>query len=308
MKRISLRRAVRVVIAVAGLSLLATTAWAAERQRTFPTPDAAMAALSGALGAGDMQAMLDLFGHDQRAILTGGDEAAARVEWRSVRDSINQALVLRPGADGRMIAVIGHRAWPFPFPLVQSAEGWRFDTEAGIEEITDRRIGRNELAAISVARAYIDAQRLYAAEDRDGDRVLEYAQRLISTPNQKDGLYWPAKSGEPASPFGPYISEAADFAAGRKLGDPYQGYYFRVLTRQGAKVPGGAYDFVINGNMIAGFALVAWPADYGTSGIMSFLASHHGDILEKDLGPETERVVAQIKAYDPDETWVVAGD
>jgi Protein of unknown function (DUF2950) len=193
-----------------------------------------------------------------------------------------------------------------PIPLVKEGDAWRFDTEAGIEEVTNRRIGRNELSAINIARAYIEAQVAYASSDHDGSRIREYAQRLVSTPGKHDGLYWPAESGEEASPLGPLAG--AEYTKGRQAGDPYLGYYFRILTRQGSNAPVGAYDYIINGHMIAGFAFVAWPADYGVSGIMTFLASHHGDILQKDLGEDTARIVADLDAYDPDDTWDEVGD
>ena len=272
-------------------------------QRTFPTPQAAMDGLVGALSARDRAGVLAIFGDDYADFLTGGDEAAARVEWRNVMELAKQATVLRPDGDGRYIAVLGRRAWPMPIPLVQENGVWRFDTAAGVEEVTNRRIGRNELAAMEFARKYVEAQRLYASADRDGDQVLEYAQRLQSTPGLKDGLFWESASGEAASPLAPFAAERSEFLAGRQEGDPYLGYYYRILTRQGAGAPGGAYDYVINDNMIAGFALIAWPADYGNSGIMTFMISHQGKLLEKDLGPDTETIAAAIQSYDPDLSW-----
>lgn len=274
--------------------------------QTFPTAQAAMDALVAALGAGDRKAVLQIFGEENADFLTGGDEAAARVEWRNVYNAAREATVLRPDGDGRYVVVVGRRAWPMPIPIVQDKGAWHFDTAAGIEEVTNRRIGRNELAAMDLARNYVEAQRLYASTDRDGDQVLEYAQRLISTANRQDGLYWAAGAGTGPSPFGPYISEVSEFFAGKERGDPYLGYYFRVLTKQGGNAPGGAYDYIINGNMIAGFALVAWPADYGTSGVMTFLVSHQGRLLEKDLGADTEKIVAAMQTYDPDASWTDA--
>jgi hypothetical protein len=282
---------------------MVTAAPASAEQRSFPTPQAAMDALMTALGAADRQGVLAIFGQEHADFLTGGDEAAARVEWRNMYNAAREATVLRPDGDGRYIAVVGRRAWPMPIPIVEDKGAWHFDTAAGIEEVTNRRIGRNELAAMDLARNYVEAQRLYASADRDGDQVLEYAQRLISTPDRQNGLYWPASAGAGPSPFGPYVAEVSEFLAGKDRGDPYLGYYFRVLTKQGGSPPGGAYDYVINGNMIAGFALVAWPADYGTTGVMTFLVSHQGRLFEKDLGPETEQSVAAMTAYDPDGTW-----
>jgi len=286
---------------IAAIAFIAAPARA--EQRTFPTPQAAMDGLVGALSARDRAGVLAIFGDDYADFLTGGDEAAARVEWRNVMELAKQATVLRPDGDGRYIAVLGRRAWPMPIPLVQENGVWRFDTAAGVEEVTNRRIGRNELAAMEFARKYVEAQRLYASADRDGDQVLEYAQRLQSTPGLKDGLFWESASGEAASPLAPFAAERSEFLAGRQEGDPYLGYYYRILTRQGAGAPGGAYDYVINDNMIAGFALIAWPADYGNSGIMTFMISHQGKLLEKDLGPDTETIAAAIQSYDPDLSW-----
>jgi Protein of unknown function (DUF2950) len=298
-------RHLRPLFAAAAMAGLITASAAAD-QRKFPTAQAAMDALMAALEAADRGAVLAIFGNEYADFLTGGDDAAARVEWRNVYNAAKEATVLRPDGDGRYVAVVGRRAWPLPIPIVEDQGAWRFDTAAGIEEVTNRRIGRNELAAMELARNYVAAQRIYASADRDGDQVLEYAQRVISSANQQDGLYWLATPGTGPSPFGPYISEVSEFLAGKERSDPYQGYYFRVLTKQGANVPGGAYDYIINGNMIAGFALVGWPADYGTTGIMTFLVSHRGRLLEKDLGPDTEQVVAAMQAYDPDASWTEA--
>ena len=172
------------------------------------------------------------------------------------------------------------------------------DTEEGIEEIIDRRIGRNELTAIAIARAYLDSQIEYAREDRDGDEVLEYAQRLSSTPGKKDGLYWEAESEDDLSPFGPLVRGAERYLVTKEPGDPLKGYYFHLLKSQGENPPGGRYDYVINGNMIAGFALVAYPEDYGSSGVMTFVVSHHGKVYQKDLGE-----FSGMLEYDPDDSW-----
>jgi len=194
--------------------------------------------------------------------------------------------------------ILGPKDWPLPISIVREEGVWRFDTEEGIEEIIDRRIGRNELTAIAIARAYLDAQIEYAREDRDGDEVLEYAQRLASTPGKKDGLYWEAESEDDLSPFGPLVRGAEHYLETKELGDPLKGYYFHVLKHQGEKPPGGRYDYVINGNMIAGFALVAYPDDYENSGVMTFVVSHHGKVYQKDLGEFTGML-----EYDPDESW-----
>jgi hypothetical protein len=192
-------------------------------QRSFPTAQAATDALMAALEAGDRQAILAIFGAEHEEFLTGGDEAAARTEWRIVHRAAKEATVLRPDGEDRFTLVVGRNASPLPIPIVRDKAGWRFDTEAGVEEVTNRRIGRNELAAMELARNYLDAQRIYASADRDGDQVLEYAQRLISASDRQDGLYWAASAAAEPSPFGPYVSEVSEFLAGKTSGDPFRG-------------------------------------------------------------------------------------
>jgi len=191
-----------------------------------------------------------------------------------------------------------------PIPLIKAGAGWRFDTPAGIEEIVNRRIGENELSAIDVSAAYVKGQKQFAGQDRDGDRVLEYAQNIKSSKGAQDGLYWEAKVGEELSPFGPLVAEQQDYLKDRNPGDPFKGYYFKILTRQGEKAPGGRHDYVINGNMIAGFAMAAFPADYGVSGIMTFIVSHHGLVYQKDIGPNSLLLGRALQVFNPDQTWV----
>jgi hypothetical protein len=192
-----------------------------------------------------------------------------------------------------------------PIPLLRQGSNWRFATEQGFEEILNRRIGGNERSAIAVLRAYLDAQSEYASRDRDGDGVLQYAQKIRSTPGKYDGLYWPADAtnGEEDSPFGPLIADSASYLAGHKQGDPFRGYHFRILTRQGKSAPGGAYSYVINGRMLAGFAMVAYPNAYGESGVMTFLVSHNGKVYEKNLGKNTNSIAASMTAFDPGAGW-----
>ena len=216
----------------------------------------------------------------------------------------NQGSKLEPNADGSLTVVMGRQDWPMPVPLVKEEQGWRYDTAAGIEEIDDRRIGSNELTAIGLLRSYVDAQLQYAQEDRDGDKVLEYAQKIVSAPGQQDGLYWQAQAGAELSPLGPLVAEADAYTKDyHKRGEPYHGYYFKILTAQGANPPGGKYDYIINGNMIAGFAMVAWPADYGHSGVMTLAVNHQGTVFEKDFGDDTAKLAPEITAYDPDQSW-----
>ncbi len=205
----------------------------------------------------------------------------------------------------RAILVLGDQLWPLPFPLSKAADGkWAFDTTAGFEEIINRRVGENELEALATAKAYVDAQADYAAEDRDGDGVLEYAQKLVSSEGATDGLYWPLEQGDGDSPAGSFVDQAAYDKA--KLGEGYFGYHFRILRGQGNNIAGGRYDYVINGNMIAGFALIAWPVEYAETGVSTFVVNQAGVVYEKDLGPETEKIVSETYRFNPDKTWEIA--
>jgi hypothetical protein len=269
---------------------------------TYPNPEAAMAAFRDAVDGEGGKGILDLFGREYETDLVGGDPAEARQNVEALRRMAAQRMTLEPAGEERMTIIMGRRGWPMPIPLVKSGGDWTFDVKAGVEEIIDRRIGRNELAAIEFCKTYIDAQRQYAGTDHDGDGVLEFARRLRSSESQQDGLYWPPGPDGVESPLGPFAAAAEDLE-GHKEGEPFRGYYFRILTEQGANPPGGAYSYVINGNMIAGFALIAWPADYGRAGIMTFECSHHGQVLEKDLGPDTGKIAVTMIQYDPDKTW-----
>jgi hypothetical protein len=277
----------------------------AQAQRSFASPEAAMAALLDALSAQDDAAVLEIFGPEYEDQLLGDDPDAAHEEQARFVAAANASLELRPDGEGRRVAYVGARAWPLPIPIVFGGGAWRFDTEEGIDELANQRIGGNELRTINAVRAYVEAQNEYASADRDGDEVLEYAQKILSSPGQHDGLYWPTAPDQAPSPVGPLLAAAVET---HEAGDSYNGYYYRILTRQGANPPGGAYDYVINGNMIAGFALIAWPAEYDHSGITTFIVNHQGKVYEKDLGPETAEVVAAIDAYDPDSTWTEVTD
>lgn len=274
----------------------------------FETADAAAQALVDALGREDAAALTALFGENHAAAMVGGDPIAARADWRRAHAAAQERLSLRPDGDSRATVVIGHQAWPLPIPLVRAGGVWRFDAEQGLEELLNRRIGRNELAVIDAVRAYEQAQMLYSAEDRDGDGVKEYATKLGSSPGRRDGLYWPAADTDPPSPLASFAAASMEYLEGRTADAPFRGYHYRILTRQGVNAPGGSHDYVINGNMIAGFALIAWPAEYRNTGVMTFLISRNGQVLEKDLGPATEQLAAAIEAYDPDETWAPATD
>jgi hypothetical protein len=291
---------------LACLALLASSA-PALAQEQFNTPEAAVAALVDAARSGDRKAILAVLGPDGRAIVSSGDPVAdnnAREEFVAAYDA-KHSIELE--GNGTQTLTIGDDDWPFPIPLSNNAGEWQFDTKEGLDEILRRRIGRNELAAMQVSLAYVQAQNEYAALDpaRRGRGV--YAQRIVSRPGKKDGLYWPTVEGEAPSPLGELAAQAA--AEGYKAGKkpiPFHGYYYRILTRQGAGAEGGAYDYLVKGKMIGGFALIAHPAEYGNSGIMTFMVSQDGTVFEKDLGAKTGRVAAKIDSFLPDQGWTQA--
>jgi Protein of unknown function (DUF2950) len=299
----------RTMSPLTAVAILLVAGSALADQPRFADPQAALAALESALQAKDGAALVNLLGPENRDELIGGDPAQARQWLDELNVLVAQGAKLEPNEDGSMTVVLGRQDWPMPVPLIEEDQGWRFDTEAGLEEIDDRRVGSNELTAIGLLRAYVDAQLDYAEEDHDGDKVLEYAQKIVSSPGQQDGLYWEAQDDAELSPLGPLVAEADAYTTDYyKRGEPYHGYYFKILTRQGANPPGGAYDYVINGNMIAGFAMAAWPADYGHSGVMTLAVNHQGTVYEKDLGEDTEKVAPEISAYDSDQTWTEVTD
>jgi hypothetical protein len=275
-------------------------------QRTFATPDAAVDALVAALKADDDAAILALFGTQYKDDLITPDHAANSVLRAKIVAAMQTYHLLDDVGNDRRVLLIGEQAWPLPIPLVRDEQGaWRFATEQGIEEVVNRRVGANERNAIGVLRAYLGAQKEYASRDRNGDGVLQYAQKLGSTPGKHDGLYWKADAsrGEEPSPFGPLVAESAAYLKGHRAGDSYRGYHFRILTRQGKSAPGGAYNYVINGRMIAGFAMVAYPDAFGESGVMTFIISQSGKIYEKDLGPATAKLAVTMTEYNPDSKW-----
>ncbi len=269
-------------------------------QQKFESPEEAANALMGAIRSNDKANILSILGPQYEAQFVTPDWDAETETRRKVAEAAEERQVLQPISDDTIEVVIGAEEWPLPIPLIRDENGaWSFDTAAGIEVIIDRRVGRNEASAVAILSAYVDAQIEYALVDRDGDDYLEYAQRLASSPGQKDGLYWEAEEGEQESPFGPLAQGAERYLDTVAPGDPIRGYYFKVLTRQGANAPGGSQQYVIGGHMIHGFALVAFPADYGNSGVMTFVVNHRGVIQQKDIG-----AFSGMDAYDPDDTWV----
>ena len=275
-------------------------------QQTFVQPPDAARALNDAMKSGDWKQIYAVLGPGSGKLIYTGDkvaDAATRSEFAAAYEKSNK---IEPDGDAKATLLIGPNNYPFPFPLVKGAQGWSFDARAGAEEIINRRIGQNELAAIQVCLAYLDAQREYVLKDRNNDGLLEYAQKLVSSPGKRDGLYWPTKEGEPPSPFGPLASRAA--GEGYKpsaTGEPqaYHGYHYRILTAQGPSAPGGAYSYLVKGKMIGGFAMVAYPARWGVSGVMSFTCSHDGVVYEKNLGRDTRKNAQAMALFDPDPSW-----
>lgn len=292
------------LLALALVAAVPLTA-AAATQATYATPEAAVDALMAALKADSDAALVAIFGEDRKQLVIDPDRAAASANRARILAAMQTLRVLREPSANRRVLLIGDEAWPLPIPIVRVGDRWRFATEEGEEELANRRIGGNERNAIHVLRAYVDAQRVYAARDRDGDGVLQYARKVRSTPGRQDGLYWPADAakGEEESPLGPLITEGAAYVKGHATGDPYRGYYFRILTRQGKHAPGGAYDYLINGRMIAGYAMVAYPAAYGVSGVMTFIVSQNGKVYEKDLGKDSTALGAKMVTFDPGAGW-----
>jgi hypothetical protein len=289
------------VIAFCAMPVLATAA----EQQLFATPEAAVDALFAALKADDDAALAAIFGDKHKALIITPDRTANTANRaKAVRRDADVSPPRRAG-EGSARAADRRSGVAAADSLVRAGQQWRFATEEGEDELVNRRVGANERSAIRVMRAYLDAQKDYASRDRDGDGVLQYAQRLGSTPGKHDGLYWPsdAAKGEEASPFGPLVAESAAYLKGHKAGEPYRGYHFRILTRQGASAPGGAYNYVINGRMIAGFAMVAYPAQFGESGVMTFIVSHNGKVFEKDLGKNSAEIGAKMTAFDPGAGW-----
>jgi hypothetical protein len=291
--------AVFIVLSISGSSRATTI-----EQRTFATAEAAVQALVNALKANDIKSLHAIFGPGNEDLISSGDPVADQsirelfVKQYEEKNRLEQT-------DDKAVLCIGNEDWPFSIPIVKTDGLWRFDTEEGREEIVARRIGRHEWSTIQVCLAYVDAQREYALKDRDSNAFLEYAQKFRSDQGKRNGLYWETKDGEEKSPLGPLVAEAQkqgyDIQAANP--SPYHGYYYRILKAQGESAPGGAYDYVVNGKMIGGFALVAYPAKYGASGVMSFIVNHEGVVYQKDLGEDTEELALGMTLFNPDSTW-----
>jgi hypothetical protein len=290
-------------IRLASVVTAASLLWlmpAAKAQQTFSSPDEAASALASAVKSGAKQDLLKVLGADGEDIIDSGDEVAdkeSREKFLAAYDARHSVKV-----DGKKASLIlGADDFPFPVPLIHTKTGWEFDTDSGRREILYRRIGRNELDTMQTILAFVDAENEYADKDR-GDGVGTYARRIVSSPGKRDGLYWPSDNND--SPLGELAAEAN--AEGYKAGSgpkPYHGYYYRILTQQGSSAPGGALNYIVKGKMIGGFALVAYPADYGNSGVMTFIVNHAGTVYQKDLGEHTETIVKTMTSFDPDKSW-----
>jgi len=280
-------------------ALAFSIAWlpAAAAPQSFATPDAAMNAFGDAVARSDEDKMKSLLGADFRSLIP---PVGAEIRYRFLANWAKRHAIKTEG-DAIALIAVGTDGWTLPIPIVKTAQGWRFDARAGADEIRVRRIGRNEHAVMKVMLAIYDAQKEYASVDRNGDGVLEYAAKFRSASGRKDGLYWPAKAGEPESPLGPAVADAR--ATGGSRGTGYYGYRYKILGSQGKNAPGGKFDYVAHGRMIGGFAVVAWPVRYGETGVMTFMVNHDGVVHEKDLGPQTQARASAMKRFDPDASW-----
>ncbi len=270
---------------------------------TFETPEAAIQAIDDIAGKGDTARLQEIFGPDGPELFRSGDEQDDAEDAQRVKQMILEKVAFEDADEATKIALLGNDAWPFPVPLALEEGRWRFDAEAGREELLNRRIGRNELIALASLHAYVDAQREYFAQSRDG-KAPAFARRFWSSEGAHDGLYWAEVEGEPESPLGPLLAEASAERTPDAGREPYHGYHFRILESQGKSAPGGERSYLDEqGAMSKGFGAVAWPAKHGNSGVMTFQVDPQGIIFQKDLGAETQAAVAAITAYDPDESW-----
>ena len=278
---------------------------AAARQQSFPSPEEGVQALLEAAKRNDTTSLLQVLGPEAQPFLNTGDPVSDQASRARFVQAYEEAHTLVSVGETQVILQVGNDAWPFPIPLIKDHTHWRFDTKAGKEEILNRNIGRNELDVIQVCLAYVDAQREYYMRNPQRLVLPQYGAKFMSAKGKRDGLYWATTAAEPPSPLGPLLAQARKEGyhptAGTSI--PYHGYYYKMLTGQGPSAPGGAYAYRVRGQMIGGFALVAYPAQYGASGIMSFLVNHDGIVYQKDLGPNTAATAQSMTTFNPDETW-----
>ena len=289
------------IVTIAGM-----TADAATKQKGFASAEEAVKAFIAAIKADDNKEVLAIFGSESKEVISSGDPVGDKQRRAKFIKDYDQKNALAKDGD-KMVLSVGEKDWPFPIPLVKKGDQWVFDTKAGKEEILNRRIGENELDTIQTMLAIVDAQREYAMKDLDGDGILEYAEKFRSDAGKKNGLHWEAKEGEEPSPIGELVAGARTegyIKAGTKDNpSPFHGYYFRMLKEQGKYAPGGAFDYVVKESQIGGFAVVAYPAKFGNSGVMTFVVNHDGVVYQKDLGKNTEKIAKAMTKYDPDKTW-----
>ena len=294
------------VLAVMIFVFVGFDADAAVKQKGFATPEEAVKAFAAAMQSNDEPELLSIFGPTEKELISSGDPVRdKRQREMFISDYDRKNSITQEGA--KMVLIIGEKDWPFPIPLVRKGDQWFFDTKAGKEEILNRRIGENELSTVQTLLAVVDAQREYAIKDRDKDGLRGYAEKFRSDPGKKNGLYWETKQGEEPSPLGELVADARAEGytrTGTKQGPmPFHGYYFRMLKKQGKHAQGGAFDYVVKNKMIGGFAVVAYPAVYGSSGVMTFMVNHEGVVYEKDLGKNTAKTAKAMNTFDPDKTW-----
>jgi hypothetical protein len=285
------------------IGLLAATAAYAAGAKTYPSPEEAVQALVEAARAGDSKGMLAVLGSEAKEIVRSGDAATDRHARERFVAAYAEANKIAKPDENTALLLVGKDEWIFPIPVVKDAGGWHFDVAEGKEEILNRRIGRNELHAIQAVQAYVDAQREYYLRNPQKDKLLQYAQRFVSSKGKRDGLYFAVKPGEAASPLGPQFDRMRAGKAEAEKRVPYHGYYYRIIRAQGPDARGGAYGYLAQGRMIGGFALVAWPAAYGNTGIMTFIVNQDGVVYQKDLGTRTAAAAAKITLFNPDKTW-----
>jgi hypothetical protein len=287
----------------------AASARSAYVQTTYASPEAAAKALADAIRSDERKQIWRVLGPGASKFIRSGDPVQDEDARQAFVAAYDKSVKFERDGDARATLLIGPTDFPFPYPLVLKDGRWQFDAKRGNEQVLDRRIGRNELAAIKVCLAYVDAQREYANRDRDGNGLLEYAQKLTSSPGTHDGLYWQTLAGESPSPLGPLTANARGQGYDRHgPGDPYHGYYYKILTGQGKDAPGGAYDYIVDGKMIGGFALVAYPARWGGSGVMTFICNHDGVVFERNLGKDTVTTASAMTVYNPDAGWEKSRD
>lgn len=296
----------RAIFAATLIAMAPVALAAAASQKSFASPEAGMTALVEAVKIHDQPMLRAILGPRASVLMSSGDPVADQQNREAFITAHSEANKVVLEGDSQAVLVIGHDEWPMPIPLVKSPAGWRFDTSQGEQEILTRRIGRNELAAIQVCLGIVDAAHEYAALDMDGDGIPEYATQFVSTPGKRNGLYWETKADEPLSPLGPLLAAAASEGYSNSVSKPfapYHGYFYRILTKQGKDAPGGAYDYLIKGRMIGGFAVIAYPARYGVSGIMSFLVNQDGVVYERNLGKNTMAIASKTTTFNPDANW-----